>query len=51
VNDKPILLKIKDWVELNMYASPYLNFCIGTSLLIVSPAVLAFALPWERPLP
>jgi len=46
MNDKPILLKVKDWLELTMSATPWLNFCIGASVLILA---VAKALHWLLP--
>jgi len=55
MNDKPIFLKIKDWVDLQMSTTPFMNACIGLGILVFaacygSSLVLA-ALPWERLLP
>jgi len=50
MNDKPILLKVKDWLELQRGTTPFLNACIGLSLLILAACygaslVLPFWLP------
>lgn len=36
MNRKPILLKVKDWLEVKMPTSPFLNFCTGVSMLILA---------------
>jgi len=36
MKDTPILLKVKDWLELQMNTTPFINACIGLSLLVLA---------------
>jgi len=55
MNSNPILLKIKDWLELQMGETPFLNRCIGLSVLIFTfcygASLVLPVIPWERLLP
>ncbi|CFU84116.1 hypothetical protein [Pseudomonas aeruginosa] len=42
MNRRPILLKVKDWLEVKMPTSHFLNFCIGVSLLILACGAAAW---------
>ncbi|WP_216663840.1 hypothetical protein, partial [Pseudomonas aeruginosa] len=42
VNRRPILLKVKDWLEVKMPTSHFLNFCIEVSLLILACGAAAW---------
>jgi len=52
MNDNPISLKVKDWLELHMSTTPFLNACIGLAVLIFSAcygvSLILAVIPWDR---